>query len=145
MSDQIQLSPGSAPWLPSPDTEPIETLSYYDGPLLGLIRQHGVPYLFRCLGGELGSAQIWLYVTLAERDSDALQNSAGESLDELIESLSSTTATVALADDKSGLLYWETQDLSGVPAPDLPLITARHLRESIERISVRSADLAKII
>jgi hypothetical protein len=145
MSDQVQLTPGARPWLPSAESEPVETLNYYDGPLLGIVRQQGVPYLFRCLAGELGSAQIWLYGTLTEHDSDALRTAEGDELDVVVDRLSRGPVTIALAGQTDGLLYWETQDLTHVQPADVPSVAAHRLAESIERIRSQTAHLAKSI
>lgn len=146
VSDQVTVARGAHPWLPTPDTRPVETLGYYDSPLLGIFRQHDVPYLFRCLAGQFSSAQIWLYVPLTEPEVAALQHADGASLDELVDALSvDRQVTVALADETAGLLYSELQDTSGLVPDGLPSTVVMRLQGSLKRINERTEDLVKNI
>jgi hypothetical protein len=145
MSDQVTVALREPPWLPTADTEPVETLSHYDGPLLGVFRQHDVPYLFRCLGGELGRAQLWLYVPLTDRDVAALQSAEGAALDALVDSLSvGRQVTVALAGE-ARLLYAEQQDTSGLTPNELAPSLIGRVRESVATINRRTEDLTNSI
>lgn len=53
MSDLVEIAEGGRPWKPTPGTVPGEILHRYDMPLVGVIEQHGVRYLFQCWAGEV--------------------------------------------------------------------------------------------
>lgn len=145
MSDQVTVALSEPPWLPTADTEPVETLSHYDGPLLGVFRQDDVPYLFRCLGGELGRAQLWLYVPLTAREVAALHGAQGPALDALVDGLSvGRQVTVALAAE-ARLLYAEQQDTAGLAPDELAPALIRRVRESMATMNERTEDLANSI
>lgn len=142
MSDQVILSSGARPWLPTADTEAVEMLSYYDGPLIGIFRQHGVAYLFRCLGGELAAANLWLYSPLTEADVSAILASEGTEFDSLLDRVSEGLVTVALASDQDGLLHWQTEDTHGMPSDELPQLVVKRLGVSLERLYRQATALA---
>lgn len=101
-----------------------------------------MPYLFRCLGGELGRAQLWLYVPLTDREVAALQGAQGAALDALVAGLSvGRQVTVALAGG-ARLLYAEQQDTSGLTPDELAPALIRRVRQSVATINERTADLA---
>jgi hypothetical protein len=77
MSDQIQLQPGTRPWLRGGGAEPVDTFAYYDMPLLGLVRLNGAVFLFRCLLGDVDDVNLWLYAPLTEVETDGLLKADG--------------------------------------------------------------------
>ncbi|MDQ2754277.1 MAG: hypothetical protein M3R71_01870, partial [Actinomycetota bacterium] len=69
MYDLAEIAEGGRPWKPTPATVPGEILHRYNMPLVGVIEQHGVRYLFQCWAGEVERANLWLYTRLTdERD-----------------------------------------------------------------------------
>lgn len=66
VSDLAEIAEGSRPWEPTPTTVPGEILHRYNMPLVGVIEQHGVRYLFQCWAGEVERANMWLYTRLTE-------------------------------------------------------------------------------
>lgn len=65
MADRIELQLGHAPWRPTRDVELVATYRYYDGPLTGVIRQHGNEYLFSCLDGEADMLSLRWYAAIS--------------------------------------------------------------------------------
>lgn len=85
MSDLVEIAEGGRPWKPTPTTVPGEILHRYNMPLVGVIEQHGVQYLFQCWGGEVERANLWLYTRLTEERSRLLSDETrpfAEALDE---------------------------------------------------------------
>jgi hypothetical protein len=72
MSDHVELEHHHSPWQPTPESKAIREYHRYDAPLLGVLTQHGVPYLFWCLHGVVERVSIWAYVTLTDREVWAL-------------------------------------------------------------------------
>ncbi len=72
MADQVSLQPGFPPWQPAADAELVRTFSYYDMPLIGVIRQAGALYLFLCVEGQSGSENLWAYALIQEDEASTL-------------------------------------------------------------------------
>jgi len=105
MSDSIQIDRWSRPWSPTPDAELVETLNHYDMPLLGVIKQHGAHYLFRCIAGQVESTHIWAYRLLSESERQELDRvDSPEALREIVAQLySHGPLTLAVASDDAGI------------------------------------------
>jgi hypothetical protein len=103
MSDLLQLEPGQKPWKPSSDAELVETFLYNNMPLVGVIRQLGALFLFRCVEGFADETHVWAYARVDEENLDKLRRS-----DELWMPLEDLTAgqrfMVALATDEDGIV-----------------------------------------
>jgi hypothetical protein len=61
MAEQIHLERGAEPWVPSPESEHVVTLNYWNVPTAGVIRQPGGLFEFRCLAGALDEWSLWVY------------------------------------------------------------------------------------
>lgn len=61
MTDLAELTPGYAPWKPSPASQEGVLFHRYDTPLVGTFEQHGVTYLYTCLHGASSPVQVWTY------------------------------------------------------------------------------------
>lgn len=74
MGDFIRLQHGAPPWEGSghPDHH-VETYHFHDIPLIGLIRQDGVNYLFRCLAGQVEPFNLWSYTLIEPSEIAALE------------------------------------------------------------------------
>ena len=86
MSDLAEIAEGGRPWKPTETTVPREVLHRYNMPLVGVIEQHGVRYLFQCWGGEVERANLWLYSRLSDEQYGLLSDEARpftEALDEV--------------------------------------------------------------
>jgi hypothetical protein len=104
MTSQIAIEQGRPPWLPAADAEPVLTLHTYDMPLVGVIRQHGQLYLFRCIDGHVDKANLWTYTVLSPEEFAELEQVTTDSLDDTVDSAAADRpAVLALADDNRGI------------------------------------------
>lgn len=100
MPDLLTLEPGAHPWLPASDVTPLETLNEYNIPLIGLVEQGGMTYLYACLFGEVEDTNIWAYSGLEEAEAERLRSLTGEALADAIKaSLENRMLVVAIAFD----------------------------------------------
>lgn len=102
MADLIHLALGTPPWAPAHDANVVRIYHQYDMPLLGLVRQHSVDYLFRCIAGEVESFNLWSYTTLSADDVEHLEKAAAnrdqDEMDDLVEAIAlSRSGVVAVA------------------------------------------------
>jgi len=77
MSDQIHLSIGAEPWLPSDTAKIDKVLNHYDIPLAGIIQQHRKYFLFECLDGHGSSANVWAYAPISRQERRQLRKAKG--------------------------------------------------------------------
>ncbi len=116
MADQIAIQYGSHPWKPSHDSELAETYGYYDQPTLGLIRQAGLPYVFRCVDLLDDRYSIWAYALITDREAAHLDEAEDLTL-ALTEVTAGKPFTVALADEEAGIFEsWFLDELEGSPS-----------------------------
>lgn len=87
MAEHIAIEQGRHPWLPSEDTELVETFHHYDMPLIGAIRQGSALHLFRCIEGHVDSTQVWAYTRITPEELEALRAAGPDDLDALIDGL----------------------------------------------------------
>jgi hypothetical protein len=103
MADPLKFEPGQKPWLPSRKAELVETFLYNNMPLVGVVRQQGNLYLFRCVEGFADETHVWAYVPVEEHNLDKLRRS-----DELWMPLDDLTSgqsfIVAIATDTDGIV-----------------------------------------
>jgi hypothetical protein len=116
MADQIAIQDGALPWQPSGGSELVDTYAYYDQPTLGLIRQAGCPYVFRCVDLVDDRLSLWAYALIKEQEAAVLSEA-----DDLPRALEEVTAgkpfTVALADEEEGIFqWWFLDELEGGPS-----------------------------
>lgn len=107
MADLIHAQPGSPPWQPGEaDTELVETYHEYDIPLVGVVRQHGVDYLFRCFYGHVEPLNLWTYTLVDADDLARLEaTDGGEEFDRVARELAYRGAGVAaLAVEDLGII-----------------------------------------
>lgn len=125
MSDLVEIAEGGRPWEPSPTTVPGEILHRYNMPLVGVIEQHGVRYLFQCWAGEVERANMWLYTRLDD-DQERLLADEDRPLSEALEQATIGEGVLAVALD-GRVVAWE-------PVPD----AAARLAEIIDVLSDRA-------
>jgi hypothetical protein len=104
MSDSIRLEVGGRPWLPSSDAELTDTLIYNNGPIAGLLRQHGSIYFFRCVEGFGDTVHVWVYAHVSEHEADFLRSMRIDLWSALEQVSNFSPITVALATDEDGIL-----------------------------------------
>src|SRR5215211_279598 len=116
MADQIAIQDGAPPWKPSGGSEVVETYGYYDQPTLGLIRQAGLPYVFRCVDLVDDRFSLWAYALIKDQEAALLAEA-----EDLPRALAEVTAgkpfTVALAEEEGGIFeWWFLDELKGSPS-----------------------------
>jgi hypothetical protein len=116
MDERIVIQDHALPWKPTGGTELVESYAYYDQPTLGLIRQSGLPYVFRCVDLIDHRFNLWAYALISD-DEAALLSEA----EDLPHALDQVTAgkpfTVALAEEEGGIFEWWFLDgLEGRPS-----------------------------
>ncbi len=126
MSDLIEIAEGGRPWEPSPTTVPGEILHRYNMPLVGVIEQHGVHYLFQCWAGEVERANMWLYTRLTEEQEQLLADES-RTFAEALEEATSGKGVLAVALD-GRIVAWEpVVDAAGPLAETVDLLSDRAL------------------
>jgi hypothetical protein len=110
VSDLAEIAEGGRPWKPTETTVPGEVLHRYNMPLVGVIEQHGVRYLFQCWGGEVERANLWLYTRLSEEQDRVLGNES-RPFDEALDDATRGEGVLAVALD-GRIVAWE-------PVPDV--------------------------
>jgi hypothetical protein len=108
MADVIHIANGFSPWKPSADAELVKQYQYYEFPLKGIIRQHGVRYYFACIGGVQSEVTVWLYVRVSPAEESALDNSTRETFGVAVHP--SGPAVVALALEGTGIIASQLVD-----------------------------------
>jgi hypothetical protein len=142
MADQIAIQDGAIPWKPSGGSELIETYGYYDRPILGLIRQAGHPYVFRCVDFS-DPYSVWAYALLEEKDAARLGEVKYEDLPEAIREVTAGKSfTIALASEESGIFEWLFLD-GAEDSPDI-LDTAGVRRVLVPKLTELSHRLSEV-
>jgi hypothetical protein len=126
VSDLAEIAEGGRPWMPTETTVPGEILHRYNMPLVGVIEQHGVRYLFQCWGGEVERANLWLYTLLTE-EQDRLLGEEAHPFDDALEEATRGEGVLAVALD-GRIVAWEpVPDVAGPLAGIVDLLTDRAL------------------
>ena len=137
MADQIAIHAGARPWEPSIDSKVVETYDYYDQPTIGLIRQSGHPYVFRCVELVGDRYSVWAYVLIEDREVERLNEA-----DDLRLALAEVTAgkpfTVALADEETGIFEWWFLDEEFKDSPSI--LDSDGIRRSLVPVVTEQAD-----
>lgn len=106
VSDQIVIELGLPPWRPAEDTEVVQTLNFYEVPLIGVIRQGGMDHLFACLEGHVERVSVWAYTRVDEEDLAGFEGST-DPLTAVMEVFGSRPVVVALAREGEGIVATE--------------------------------------
>jgi hypothetical protein len=108
MSDHIALVKGNSPWRPSDTSELVEVFHSFDVPLIGIVRQDAVSYLFWCVVGHAGPDNAWAYARMDDSfDSEYLRSCTNEEFDDrLKEVIDTRVCTFAVASDDAGITEW---------------------------------------
>ncbi len=110
MSDLIRLEHGRQPWKPTPDTELVVEYQYYDVPLSGILRQHGIEYLFACLDGENETLSLWLFIAVSPGQREALEQGEGSFAERLRNLPLPGWGRLALVTERIGIIDFEDSD-----------------------------------
>lgn len=126
MSDLAEIAEGGRPWLPTETTVPGEILHRYNMPLVGVIEQHGVRYLFQCWGGEVERANLWLYTRLTEEQDCQLADESRQ-FTEALDDATRGEGVLAVALD-GRIVAWEpVADVDEPMAEIIDLLSDRAL------------------
>lgn len=135
MTDLIQVTPGASPWKPTQDATLEAEYQYYDVPTLGVIRQHGADFLFRCFD-DSDPVSFWSYthLTPGEREWLDAANSSDEFEKKVDSLVASQSAVVAMALVEVGILTAEVVAvLTDENAEEVALALAHDLGEKLRR------------
>ena len=128
MSDLAEIAEGGRPWKPTSTTVPGEILHRYNMPLVGVIEQHGVRYLYQCWGGEVERANLWLYTRLTEGQGQLLSDESRQFTEALDEATRGVGILAVALDGR--IVAWE-------PVPDVN----EPLAEIIDLLSDRTLSI----
>ena len=118
MADEIFVQRRTLPWQPAENnTETIAEYHRYDVPLVGVVRQSGVDYLFRCLVGQAERISFWVYTILHEGEREALDAADYDDLPSLISEFGSHPGVLAVAAEGFGIV--DSRSVSDPYAMDL--------------------------
>ena len=105
MSELTEIAEGGRPWMPTETTVAAEILHRYNMPLVGVIEQHGIRYLFQCWGGEVERANLWLYTRLTN-DLDRLLSDETRPFTDALDDATRGEGVLAVALD-GRIVAWE--------------------------------------
>ena len=105
MADTISLLRGDAPWMPHDSTLEVQ-FHYHEVPLIGIVRQHGVEYLFRCLNVMDDDVfSLWHYIRLSGDLRERLEAaSTPDKFDAALRDSEPTASVLAVAMQGAGVL-----------------------------------------
>lgn len=127
MSELAEIAGGGRPWKPTETTVPGEVMHRYNMPLVGVIEQHGVRYLFQCWGGEVERANLWLYTRLSDEQFRLLSDDT-RPFTEVLGDVTRGGGALALALD-GRIVAWEpVPDVDEPMAEVTDLLSERALR-----------------
>lgn len=107
MSDLIEPQRHELPWHPTSDATLVEVFHQYDGPRLGVLVAHGVPYLFQAVIDMPDGFGIWAYTALDEDEAAALRRDPAQyTIDKIVDY---RTSVLAVSTD-GRLLLWTAVD-----------------------------------
>jgi len=105
MSDHIHIEQGALPWRPSQSSEVQCVFHEFTIPLVGVVEQHGVSYLFWCVIGHAAPEHAWAYSRIDPEQVEYLQGASAENFDErLREVVGDGASSFAIASDDKGVI-----------------------------------------
>jgi hypothetical protein len=110
VADLAEIAEGGRPWEPTPTSVLVDILHRYNMPLVGVIEQHGVRYLFQCWAGEVERANMWLYTRLTEGQDRLLADESRPFVDALDDATRGEGVLAVALDGR--IVAWE-------PVPDV--------------------------
>jgi hypothetical protein len=142
VGSQIHLRLDAKPWQAADTARPRKVLNHYDVPLAGILKQHGAFFLFECLDGEAGSANLWAYVPISRAAARRMSRLTGDRLTAAMhQAYEGQVITAALAVD--GRIVRGTRvDLPR--AQDLRTEAARQVKRQVDADSSAMRGLAAV-
>ncbi len=137
MADLIHVDEGMAPWEPSHKATMLEALHVHDIPLVGILKQDGVHYVFQCLLGELEPVNFWGYTLVEVDEIERLREASGpDEFDAVLADMTQgRSSVVALAIEGVGIVGMETVDDIVSELPSLVESLVAHVEERAQRVT----------
>lgn len=112
MSDHIHIEKGWQPWSPSESSELVEVFHEFTIPLVGLIRQQGIDYVFWCVVGATGPESTWAYARVVDGDRlTAIREANSLDFDDALRALvDGRVCSFAIASEEKGVIEWVELD-----------------------------------
>lgn len=105
MSDAIQIDQGAPPWLPSAATKAVAVLHRFSIPLVGVIEQDGVHFLYWCVTGHAAPDNAWAYARVSTEDVAAIEDAEAADFDGALRAaVADSVCTFAVASDEKGII-----------------------------------------
>ncbi|HEY9564766.1 MAG TPA: hypothetical protein VIR30_13450 [Nocardioides sp.] len=109
MRPVISVQRGAVPWQPANDAELVATFNKFNVPTIGVVRQDGVEYLFRCVSGHGSVVTAWTYGRLDHDRRAAIEAAEGrEAIDAALRSAARFPAVLAIVAEGFGIVASET-------------------------------------
>lgn len=107
MTDSIHIEHGCPPWQPTEGTVRGAVYHQYSIPLVGVVVQEGVRFLYWCVTGHAAPENAWAYARINEEDERALATAGHENFDEALrKAVGDRVCTFAIASDEKGVIEW---------------------------------------
>jgi hypothetical protein len=104
VADYIAVASRYPAWAPAPEVELGPVLHRFTIPLLGIVGQHGVQYLYRCLAGQADEFNLWSYTLLHDAEAERVRSASSDDIaDVLKEVTSGRGCVVAFASAEHGI------------------------------------------
>src|SRR5438874_644462 len=111
MHDAIAVKRGAVPWRPADDAELVIEYDRLDVPTIGVVRQAGTEYLFRCVSGHGSTVSFWTYGRIDDAHRARLEAADGaKAFDEALAHAAFFPAVITIAVDGFGVVDAETVD-----------------------------------
>ena len=144
MSDHIYIEKGRPPWRPSESATLLDVFHRFTIPLVGVIEQHEVKYLFWCVVGHAGSANAWAYAHIDEGSFDLglLRAATHENLAHVLASaVKDRSGTFAIASEDKGILEWVILE----PPADFESVHQRGMEELGAKMNEAMAEMQHLM
>lgn len=141
MSDLVLLQQGELPWRPSSTSQVVRVFHEYTVPLVGVIEQDAVQYLFWCVTGHAAPESAWAYASIHDAALvDALESGSDAFDDNLMRAVDGQTIAFAVASDEKGLIQFVYLD----PPADFDTAYSRGMEELREKFQEVLAEYERL-
>ena len=129
MRDAISVQPGAVPWKPAADAELVVEYDRHDIPTIGIVRQSGTEYLFRCASGHGSAVSAWTYAPIDRAHRAAIERAEGRTdVDAALREAAKFPAVLAIAAEGFGIIASET-----IPSPSVAAAASARLLQSFDK------------
>ncbi|HTN80288.1 MAG TPA: hypothetical protein VMK16_11480 [Acidimicrobiales bacterium] len=139
--DAFVVESGASPWQPTPRSR--ELVRYRmspDMPLVGVVEQDGMSYLYQCVLGQTEEVNIWLYTPLLPCEQAAIDASSPRKANELFARFSRRDGRLAIAHNSVGVIAVRHLRADGDPDLEVGVLFSalrdylRDLRRHVQRL-----------